>query len=446
MSQVVSTVTSIGQPAGRIWVLDSLTLNSLAVLSIQHFPANRWEGTFRGSAMNSPTRCPVDRELPASVALEALGGELNANQYRAVHLAARYDDELEWFHQGLAKPALGIARRLQLHTSTAREWIRIGHSLRDLPEIDASFRHHEISYAKVRILTRWADPGNETQLLQLARERSANRLTTAIAHLLAGDEDESERDQRHHDTRCVTSFTDGEGMVVIRVVLPPTSAKPILAAVDALVDRIAQLPAEEPIAAPSDPPADASGRHRVTEPHHLTTQCGRHAPADASAHSSPSLQQTLADVRQKWPARDDGAIPSLGQQRADAFTVLFSKLDVAITTEVVIHMRGDGNTFDDGIPITTNAITRQLDQAFIRLLLHDAERRPVNASSKRRHPTTRQKRVVLETHHHECVDCASTDLLEFDHNPPYTQTRRTVTSELEPRCAPCHRSRHRIAA
>jgi hypothetical protein len=47
-----------------------------------------------------------------------------------------------------------------------------------------------------------------------------------------------------------------------------------------------------------------------------------------------------------------------------------------------------------------NAVVRQLDDSFIRLLIHDTERHPINASSRRRHPTTRQKRVVMETHRH----------------------------------------------
>lgn len=138
-------------------------------------------------------------------------------------------------------------------------------------------------------------------------------------------------------------------------------------------------------------------------------------------------------------------IPTLTQQRADAFTVLFLELDIALTTEVVIHVRGNGNSFDDGTPITTNAIARRLDASFVRLLIHDAERRPIKASSRRRHPTTRQNRVVMETHDHQCVDCARPDLIELDHNPAYHLTRRTITTELESRCAPCHRARHRTA-
>lgn len=380
--------------------------------------------------------------------LVSLGWEMNANQYRLVLLAARYDDELDWFHQGFKSPAAAIASRLQIHTSTAREWIRVGHSLRDLPLIDAAFRSNQISYAKVRILTRWAEPHIEEQLLALAESRTAGRLTTAIARLLASeDETDDERDQRLHETRSCTSYTDGDGMVVIRIVLPPAMAKPIVAAVDDLVVRIAQTPVDDQCAEVEEPnaSADASSRRSVTEPHASTPECGQNVSADAPSQRPSPLPATLRDLQTRWlPCTGSGhAIPTLSQQRADAFSALFLGLDVNLVTEVLIHVRGDGITFDDGTPITSSAVCRQLDTSFIRLLVHDTQRRPINASSRRRHPTTRQKRVVMEAHNHECVDCSTTELIEFDHNPPYQQTRRTITDELEPRCGPCHRARHR---
>ncbi len=156
------------------------------------------------------------------------------------------------------------------------------------------------------------------------------------------------------------------------------------------------------------------------------------------------MTEQLRQLKQRWQPADDGFwIPTLAQQRADAFVLLFLGRNIELVTEIVIHIRGDGTTFDDGTPITDNAVCRQLDHAFIRAMIHDSRRRPIDASNRRRHPTTRQKRVVLETHNHECVDCQATDLLELDHNPPYQQTRHTITTELEPRCAPCHRARHR---
>lgn len=175
--------------------------------------------------------------------LVLLAREVDANQYRIVHLAAAYDDGLEWFHRGLKSPAAWLSAQLDIHTSTAREWIRVGHALRYLPLIDAAFASREISYAKARILTRFADPDNEPDLLGLALERTADRLTTAIAnHLADNGETDQQRDQRLHHGRSFTSWTDGDGLTIIRAALPPAIAKPILAAIDELLRRIAATP------------------------------------------------------------------------------------------------------------------------------------------------------------------------------------------------------------
>jgi hypothetical protein len=65
-----------------------------------------------------------------------------------------------------------------------------------------------------------------------------------------------------------------------------------------------------------------------------------------------------------------------------------------IATEVIVHVRGDGCTLDDGTPITEHAVARLLPEAFIRLLITEANRLPINASGRHRHPTARQQRVA----------------------------------------------------
>ncbi|MEZ5282525.1 MAG: DUF222 domain-containing protein [Acidimicrobiales bacterium] len=376
--------------------------------------------------------------------LVALGWQVHANQHRLVHLAARFDEELEWFYQGVKSAAQWIADRLGIRSSTAREWIRVGYSLRELPLIDKALADHEISYAKARILTRWADPDNEAHLLELAVERSADRLSVAIARALADDgETDEERDVRLHEARSVTTWTDGDGMTVVRVVLPPSVGKCVVAAFDELARRIAELPAD----LPADPPAGAFGGRSVSADNAEGEQdppAGGSDRRHVSNRPQRALPAALLEMRRRWQPADDGwVIPSLAQQRADAFVALFLTRDVQVSTEVVFHVRGDGATFDDGTPTTNSSIFRLLDHAFVRLLIHDAQRRPVNASSARRLPTKRQHRVVMEAHGHECVQCQSTDLLVLHHEPPFEQTHRTVTHELEPRCAPCHRARHR---
>jgi hypothetical protein len=98
----------------------------------------------------------------------------------------------------------------------------------------------------------------------------------------------------------------------------------------------------------------------------------------------------------------------------------------------------------DGTPITDSEVAQLLPEGFIRALIHDAHGKPINASGKQRHPTTRQKRVVKERDRC-CVDCGSNDLHEFDHDPAFEQTGHTIVDELKVRCAPCHRRRHRGA-
>ena len=383
--------------------------------------------------------------------IASLGVELNANQYKVVRLAAEYDTTLDWFREGFKSPAVAIASTLDIHDSTAREWIRVGHALDELPLIHDAFARNELSYAKARIVTRWANSENEADLLKIAHDRTANRLTTAIAAHLADDETDEERDQRHHDNRSVTTYTDADGMLIIRVAVAPNVGKHVVAAIDTIVQQVAATPYDEPVVElgeERDASADALQPHVVSE---STTPGGQNASADVSddpTMSGPTMWEQLRGLKRQWqPTDDDGfGMPSLAQQRADAFVLLFLGKNIELTTEVVIHVRGNGTTFDDGTPLTNNAVCQRLDKSLVRMLLHDIEGEPIDASNRRRHPTTRQKRVVLEAHNHECVDCQSPDLIELDHNPPYEQTRHTVTTELEPRCAPCHRARHRREA
>lgn len=76
--------------------------------------------------------------------------------------------------------------------------------------------------------------------------------------------------------------------------------------------------------------------------------------------------------------------PSLAQQHADALEQLVSAGAGALTTEIVLHVRGDGATLDDGTPLPISEVERIAPQAFIRALIHAADGRPVNASPKRR--------------------------------------------------------------
>jgi hypothetical protein len=302
---------------------------------------------------------------------------------RLVQLAAAFDASGEWALDGAATCAHWIAATLDVEVSTAREWLRVGRALIDLALIDAGFADGRLSYSKVRALTRVATPDTEEQLCALAERVSAGALVCSLAAWRARRETPAETEVRQQAARRFGWSTDVDGMVCGEFRLPPADAAVLTSAVDGLLRR--------------------------------------NRPG-ASADASP------------WP--------SIAQQRADALVALVRGGGSHVVTEVVIHVRGDGCTLDNGTPISETAVERIAPRAFLRALIHDAERRPINASGRQRHPNIRQRRVVHERDR-GCVDCGSTELLECDHDPPYEQTKRTIVDELVERCANCHHRRHR---
>jgi hypothetical protein len=155
------------------------------------------------------------------------------------------------------------------------------------------------------------------------------------------------------------------------------------------------------------------------------------APDDASADASA---ETSGEP-------EGSGWPTIAQQRADALVEIVDGGAGTPVAEVLLHVRADGCTFDDGTPITGTVVERIAPEAFLRALIHDANSRPINASGRQRHPTARQKRVVKERDRC-CVDCGATEFLEYDHDPPYEDTLHTVVDELALRCRDCHRPRH----
>ncbi|MCB0966719.1 MAG: DUF222 domain-containing protein [Ilumatobacter sp.] len=329
----------------------------------------------------SGSRSPATRGAPLTEALGDAIANWSNDQRTVVVLAAEFADSGEWAASGSASAAHWIAASADIEVCTAREWIRVGRSVRSLPLVARLFDTGELSYSKVRTLTRVATSENESALVALAVNVPAGQLGRAIAAWMSRTSDDDELERRHQEQRSVVWRNEPDGMVTFTARLPPLSAGRLIARL---------------------------------QTHVMTSR-----PDAASLDT--------------WP--------SLAQQHADALSALIAGTGGSLTTEVVLHVREDGATLDDGSPLPLGVVARIAPDAFIRALIHDAEGRPIDASSRRRHPTARQKRVVKERDR-ACVDCGSTVLLEYDHVPDFAVSGRTVVDELELRCAPCHRRRH----
>ncbi len=281
-----------------------------------------------------------------------IGWDANDQQAQVVHLAASFADSGEWVMDGFATAGRWIAHHLDIALRTANEWIRVGRALNQLPATSDALEEQTISFSKAKELTRSATPDNEAYLLAIAETVPAARLGAEIASWLNRFEADELIDARQHQSRSLTWRTEPDGTISFSASLPPVEAGRLIAAVDA-----------------------------------------------ATMNQSNSIRESEED----WP--------SLAQQRADGLVRAVTEGGINLQAEVVLHVRGDGATLDDGTPITSTAVANIVDEAFVRTLIHDAERKPINASSRQRHPTARQRRVVKERDR-VCVDVENGGFVE----------------------------------
>ena len=131
-----------------------------------------------------PDSRPPDsrKKCPDALAAEitTLAGHLNAAQYRFLKLLDEFDREQGWAGPGIRSLAHWLNWKCGLGDLVAREKVRVARALRELPLIDAAFEQGEISYSKVRAMTRVATPENEKQLLNIARHGTAAHMERLV--------------------------------------------------------------------------------------------------------------------------------------------------------------------------------------------------------------------------------------------------------------------------
>ena len=127
------------------------------------------------SPTSAQQRCEV-----LSDEITTLAGHLNAANYRFLKLLDEFDRHDGWAGDGIRSLAHWLNFKCGLGEMVAREKVRAARALRSLPSIDAAFERGEISYSKVRAMTRVATPENEAELLNIARHGTAAHMERLV--------------------------------------------------------------------------------------------------------------------------------------------------------------------------------------------------------------------------------------------------------------------------
>lgn len=165
-----------------------------------------------------------------------LAGQINAANHRLLKLIAQFDERKAWSGGGTVRScAHWLNWKCGIALGAAREKVRVAQCLATLPVIDAAFAAGEISYSKVRAMTRVATPENEDFLLSIAQHGTASHVEKVVGKYrnvrAAGDETaEPEQD----NARKLVYYQDSDGMWVIHAKLPPEAGALVVKAIEAI--------------------------------------------------------------------------------------------------------------------------------------------------------------------------------------------------------------------
>jgi hypothetical protein len=166
-----------------------------------------------------PDGGPSLAELDSAIA--ELSAHLDAATHRQLVLIAEFDRREGWALGGFVSCAHWLGVRIGVGEVAAREKVRVARALQDLPQISAALSRGQVSYSKVRALTRIATPQNEGELLAVARTAPASHVERIVREVRRAGRAGLELAQRQHDDRYLRTHTDANGMLVVDGRLPP---------------------------------------------------------------------------------------------------------------------------------------------------------------------------------------------------------------------------------
>jgi hypothetical protein len=167
--------------------------------------------------------------------LATLAAHLYAGTCRWLELVAELDRREGWAQDGCGSCAEWIAWRCALTPRAAREHVRVARCLSELPLTHDAFARGELSYAKVRALTRVASRETEEELLDLSRLQTAAQLERTVRAYRRVSTQEA-REQL--DGAYLNVFWGADGSLEIHGRLAPEDGALLLRALDSLRDSI----------------------------------------------------------------------------------------------------------------------------------------------------------------------------------------------------------------
>ncbi len=155
-----------------------------------------------------------------SAAVRGQAAEVAAATCRWLLLVAEVVRRGLWARDGARTPAQWLSHWCSIASPTAREHVRVALRLALFPETAARFARGELSYSKVRAITRLREPGLEGLLLRFASCATGDHLEKIVAEVARQLRGERRRRLDPWERRKAYWESAGEGMMKVTLLVP----------------------------------------------------------------------------------------------------------------------------------------------------------------------------------------------------------------------------------
>ena len=161
-----------------------------------------------------------------------------AAESRLLTLIREFDDKEHWARLGFCSCAHWLNFKCGVGMNAAREKVRVANALAKLPKMEQRFSNGELSYSKVRAMTRIADEANEDYLLMIAKHGTAHHVEKLVSKYRTAKrvQDAAAADEQFRD-RELSHYYDHDGCLVIKARLPAEQGALIVKALEMAMDN-----------------------------------------------------------------------------------------------------------------------------------------------------------------------------------------------------------------
>ncbi len=175
-----------------------------------------------------------------------LYASIQAASYQLLKLIHAFDEAELAQANGFVSTVQWLGYYLGVGPNAAREKIRVARALTNLPRIDAAYAAGQLSFSKVRALTRATHADNEAVMLDAALNATAHQVERIVR-----DQLRIQRGRPSVDRQPELTWTKADnGEIVFKGRLPKESGQLVIKAIERILDDQAALDAAQPEAEP----------------------------------------------------------------------------------------------------------------------------------------------------------------------------------------------------